>query len=30
MYLGLEIDSNVKEETTVKITFPKGSMTQIN
>ena len=30
MYLGLEIDSKVKEETTVKITFPKGSMTQIN
>ncbi len=29
MYLGLEINSKVNEETTVKIIFPKGSMTQI-
>jgi signal transduction histidine kinase len=29
MYLGLEIDSIINEETTVKITFPKSNMIQI-
>ncbi|MEG2786996.1 MAG: ATP-binding protein [Romboutsia sp.] len=29
MYLGLEIDSRINKETTVKITFPKSNMIQI-